>query len=1071
MAGAGTGKTYSLVENYLSALFALDQSGEKKRPQEILALTFTQKAAHEMRLRITKRLSEFLNKSSLDPLAELALNQGASLPDADEIKRLLRSLPNAPIATFHGFCADFLRKFAKDIGIDDGFEILSPDEETELARNILRPIILTALSKNGYIKSLVARFRLGNGLSHGLVDGLLGLYFKLFEKGIDVEDLAFHLNRVSQGDIHQALVDIKMAHKDFLATKMTAKTKEKLIEIEAQINLFPGIEPFDESLINERFLALRKSVGGNFGEALARKALVEEVVKLGAKLVDYQSYAYEVALIEILLVFHKHFEEHKQALGKLSYADLLGKTKDALLSHLKLRKKAKAQIKHLLIDEYQDTSPLQEDIVSLLLEDKDNEQPLTRKQILKEVSFLKGPSLFVVGDKKQSIYGFRGADSSLFDSMIEKMALTHKEVDGFLKRLLTTNRRSKKSILTLVNLVANHALGSDYADDQALVPFAKDEGACALWVGDESDNANLKVSAFGVAHLIDKGHKASDIVILVRRIKSASVIKEHLSHFGINCRIVGGDGFYQAQEVVDILSFFRLINHPGDSLALAVVLRSPLVLLLDQEILEVVKFGAITVANVHLAYEADKFSAASKASIERFFGLLDEMRALIVKSGLAFALDKLIESTDFSYALGLMSDPLQKWANIEKLATILSRSHKNPFILIDEYYSHVLKQTKEPVASKLDNEDACTIMTIHQSKGLEFKVVVLADGESTLSANYENFLADENLGVVIRSKMLPACVPKDQESQLAKTRYQKCKDQIKAKEEAEMARLLYVAMTRAKDELYIACSKKAFLNSGKTSQSLVGLFLRAYENSKEQFLATCSIDFVERPERVFETPKPLIADEKIFHYQEKVTRIFASALEAKSLDIRSLIEKQSKSSGLIDGDLGHKLLALVGGAVLAKPDLEAEMIDRLIDASMRAQNLSKEHFFETMKAVKETLTVLKNGLLGHSQAIFELPLSFYPGPKILIEGFADLVVEFADFIGVIEFKSSTRLVHEANTYLQVLAYAEALLNIGKPLKYAVVLVGSSKKLSWQNYDEQARGIFLNEMEFLAGTET
>src|SRR5271170_7853241 len=191
LAGAGTGKTYSLVENYVSALFGLDGSGIKKRPQEILALTFTEKAAHEMRLRVIKELTSLLHENSENYLAiqKRALIDNLLVPTHDEIKRILRSLPNAPIATFHGFCSGFLRTFAE--GSFRDFLIIDQKAELAHARNVLRPIVLAQLSQgNSALKRIIARFRLSNGhLSLGFLDSLLQLYFKLPERGLFVSQI------------------------------------------------------------------------------------------------------------------------------------------------------------------------------------------------------------------------------------------------------------------------------------------------------------------------------------------------------------------------------------------------------------------------------------------------------------------------------------------------------------------------------------------------------------------------------------------------------------------------------------------------------------------------------------------------------------------------------------------------------------------------------------------------------------------------------------------------------------------------------------------------------------------
>ena len=139
------------------------------------------------------------------------------------------------------------------------------------------------------------------------------------------------------------------------------------------------------------------------------------------------------------------------------------------------------------------------------------------------------------------------------------------------------------------------------------------------------------------------------------------------------------------------------------------------------------------------------------------------------------------------------------------------------------------------------------------------------------------------------------------------------------------------------------------------------------------------------------------------------------------------------------------------------PDQETLM--HLLDASLRALPATSEshHAQRAQKAYLKTLTLLSPHLFNASQAIFEMPLCYWPNASTLIEGFADLVIESHDFIGVIEFKSSRRLATHENTYLQIFAYAEALAAYSpKPIKYTVMLVGSTKEFRWRLYDQRCK---------------
>lgn len=1078
LAGAGTGKTYSLVENYLCALLGLDKTGERKRPGEILALTFTQKAANEMRLRIAKRLSNFLSgHDRQDPLIVMAHELGIAFPSLEEIRRILRALPNAPIATFHGFCSSLLRKWSAEIGVDDRFEILSPRDELTIARNVLRPIIVAELSEqDSFIRSLVARFRLGNGpMSLGLIDGLLDLYFTLPEKSIQGDDLLrFAQQRApSKDDLVEAIAQIEHALLEFFASKTTPSTLEKLHAIRISLEDFKTcLDHENESIWAKRFSAIKSAMKGNFGTPAVRTKLVAETIRLGAKLVDYFVADDERAVLRVLTNFHASFEQVKSAERLLSYGDLLTKTKEALFYNNALRKQVKHGITHVLIDEYQDTSPIQEDIIALLLESKLHEQSVSSSPIIHGLDFQQGPSLFVVGDKKQSIYGFRGADARLFDRMVHKMATTYQGDENFKKRMLQVNRRSKSRIITLVNLVAAHTLAPQgYSANQELVPLVNDSwGNCGLWIYDGPDTdktqQNLTCATFGIAKLLERPDVSlNDIVVLVRRIKSAGVIKEKLAALGIPSRIVGGDGFFQQQEVVDVICALKLLLDPAHEFASSVVLRSPFALITDAEILSTSLLGEVSFQKAQQACEQGLFKPSSAERLQKFAQALKAAKSKLSENDLAAAIDTLLDHTDYAYAVGLAANAHQKWANIEKLRIVVARNTRNAYAAIDDFVNRIFEDRKEPLAEGRIAADAVTLMTIHQSKGLEFRIVVVADGESPLPVNHGDFLAHHNLGIAVRprNRAIAVCGPNSLEREHAETRYDKIRSEVSLLEKDELARLLYVALTRARDELYVVTSRDSF-QAKTTTASLVGLFLDAWRSAPETFLAVCDVMPID--DRVTKRQGevvPAISDNVLlFEKGARPLRLFASSLKAmENSPLQTFINADATSARrAIDGNLAHKLIAQVGNDIAF--DAHNVDINALINAAFRSMGTPVDHLTKpTTVAVKKTLFKLQP-LIQSSNIMFEMPLFCRPNSAVMIEGFADLVVEHDDFVGVVEFKSSLQQVLNPNTFFQVLAYAHALRSLShKPTKFAVICVGSSDEICWHTYDDHAQEIFLS----------
>jgi len=1078
MASAGTGKTYSLVENYLYSLFGLDGTGINKRPHEILALTFTEKAAHEMRLRITWQLANLLS----DQPQENGLMAVAKDYDRSEVRRILRAMPNAPIATFHAFCASLIRKEARSFGIDERFAILLPRDEWMLARNVLRPIILKEInSGNVALKSMVARFRLKNGgLALGLIDGLLSLYFSLFEKGIDSHDLLPLTSTQNRSVLPRSLHEVKLATDRFLALKTSADTRSRLLAVADHLQSFKqemGLK--DEWQVSRWFLHLRNMVKGNFGDRIARSVLVSSIVSLGGSLVDFYVFDDEMTVAHTLSQFHQQFERVKSEAQKLSYADLLHKTKQALITDQRLRQRVKLGIKHVLVDEYQDTSPLQEDIVALLLENRQREDGITTKgRVIDQVDITDGPSLFVVGDRKQSIYGFRGAEAALLPHMIDKMAKSARGEHGFSRKILQINRRSAPAVIALINLVSRHTLmAQGYDEAESLVAFKQeDRGKCALWVGGESNRAdrtidNLSRAADGVAKILRDRPQVmpKDIVILVRRIKSAGVIQRELARLGVPARVVGGDGFFQQQEVVDILSALKLLTDPSNALALAVVLRSPLVLLLDQEILLVKGSVDQTLSLLRVREALALLSDGSRERLARFLNALDKIKSAVLTDGLVRALDILIDDCDFAHSLGVSDHPFQKWANIEKLSVMFAKDTRNPFVAIDDYYACIADDSREPLAYAQMESNAVSLMTIHQSKGLEFDIVVLADAESSPVENYGDFLVDRKHGVVCRPKgrLIAACGPSDSsERAMAQTRFDRCRKVQRAKETEEASRLLYVALTRAKSELYIVSSYESFF-VGAHAGSLIGLFLQAHRTDAASFLQLCHIEHMSEPVlQLAATSKDRpVADAATLSNSKGNVRIFASALKVSSSGkIRDLVDYAvggQKRHIIIDGNRAHKLIACAGDMLFGGLD-RGLPLDRLMDAAFRAQGLVVDDDSLLMKKqVMGTLTLLAREFRSARNAVFEKPLCSWPLPSVMVEGFADLVVEYDDFVGVIELKSSYRLVVDPNTYFQAMAYAHALSQqFDQPVKFAVLLVGNNSHLKWNPYDAHAHAVFI-----------
>ena len=1053
LASAGCGKTYSLVENYLCALFGLN-GFEKKKPANILALTFSEKAALEMRLRINERLANWLIEQK-DPLMHLGIPV-----TSEEIKKVLRSLALGNISTFHGFCAGILREFGHKFNINHNFEILLPHKEQELAKNIIINLILKEIKENNLvIKNLSARFGLDNGFNTvGLIDTIWFFYTNYLENGFSLHNLSKKSSLESlKLKLNQAFLELKEAIYNFGASKLNEGNKLRAATIIESLNNLENFNNLTEHDIVNKIINLENSLKGNFAP-IYRKNIIDKKNNFINILIEVFLYDDEKQIIKIIHNFHEIFSKTKKESNLFSYFDLLIITKNILCEDPLIRSVLKNKIKHILIDEYQDTSSIQEDIIFLLLENINNTDILSmKKPIVDQISIENGSSLFVVGDKKQSIYGFRGAKVSLFDNMLDKMSTQN---NLFSKKILTTNRRSDNRILALTNMTSKYTLAAqNYGREEDLVGISEHAGQAGIWVIEDNHDFAY-VTAVGIYNLITCENKqASDIVVLLRRIKPASSIKMQLNNFGIKAKIIGGEGFFQRQEIVDILAFFKLLLDPNNSLITLILLRSPFILLTDNEILTINLLSqSITITTIENNINNLELNTTSKEKLQNFLRLFTTIKLSLGVSNLSNALDLLLNETEFLSYYALDENKEQILANIKKLSGFLSLSHENHWFLIEDLWQQISTNKKEPQALSHSNDDCVSIMTIHQSKGLEFNTVVLADLETNLKSNKSLFIYDEAEGFYIRPKgrAINRIFSKN-----SSTAFKKILQKNAHNEFLEEARLLYVAMTRAKKNLYFAYSNKP-----SHKKNLINLLLWAKKHEEENFNNLCPV-ITFNPNDVVLTPKKREMHKnksEFFVNKTQIRRIFCSNLKAiNPHDFDFLINKElpSFTSPVINGRLAHKILALSLETLSAFKDYDQELITQIVNAS---SNTLEEHVNKNTKnaCIKTLLNVTKH--INKSCLIYlELHLLCENFKNIILEGFADLVIEYENFVGVIDFKSDSNKLIDKDVFMQIFAYAACLKNkFNKPVKFALVQIGLGK-VSWQDYNEVCQNVFMNNL--------
>lgn len=1115
VAGAGTGKTHTLVNAYLFTLLGLDRSGEPKAPHRVLAITFTDKAAAEMRRRVALRLGALARNPNSDPfVVERARELGLPLPAPSLAADLESRLPGAPISTFHALCGGLLRDLALQAGIDPGFAILDGNDERELLKESAEAVVLDALSEGQpEIASLIARFQLRRvGFGQGIVDGLVRVHTMLAERGLHPTDIK-PVTTLADAEVHllsrrKALRDSMTALRDESRGRSAFvhnKVREAVFHYKRFVAVLDETGEAAEFLIAQRFTDVRAPLSRTFGDRAVqqlRQSALRHLDEVGAALCDRVTATEAARIRDTLVQMNERVVQEKNARGVLGFGDLLLRMRDLLRAQPIVRARVKTRFDRILVDEYQDTSPVQEDLVALLAEDTARvEMPAVTSNLMGQLPL--GPGrLFIVGDPKQSIYGFRGADSQLFSHTLKVVTEGSDRVDGTgVRKSLSKSFRSRPAILKLVNLVADATLsdgayGVEVLPEDHLSPNREgDQIAGALLRPDDqqrlgADHAEAVVVARKIRTLIDdkctvgddnRTLRAKDIAVLVRRMRAAQPIAEALAHEGIPAHITGGEGFFARPEVMDLICALRLVVEPQDELATLAILRSPLAALTDDGIVALLDGiegwrSGLSWQSVEEALPQAPLSDDEKERLSSFGALLRSIREQVHELPASRMVDLFIDQGAYDLAAGVEEDAADRLANLIKLRALAEGTPGEAIATIDRLWEYLDDPPQEGLAAVADPDaDAVRIMTIHQSKGLEFPVVFVADAGSPLPSMPCVLDFEPGLGLAVshKSRGISACahlrsvaLPENRPA-LERVRTQK-----KEREMSELGRLLYVALTRARDFVYFVGEERK-----QGAPSLRRYLERGRARHRDGFDAVFPTETIlaipgpARPLPVSRLPElmPVTAMPPL-----GPLRLLPSGLLKAASSDDEVIEKMRVRSAEVDendrlkrnnreareqGQLAHALFAMVA------EEADAEMLEseKALRASMllalRASGRRYDDSLEPLfRRIEKTLRgpLLELYREGYRFS-FEEPICFSPTPEATLQGSADLVARSRADVLVIDLKSSAQAAASAGTHLQLLAYAAALeAREQKPVYFAAWVFGANEVASPVLLDEAGK---------------
>jgi ATP-dependent helicase/nuclease subunit A len=792
-ASAGTGKTHILIEAILHRVF---ESSPPLSLSRTAALTFTEKAAGEMKIRLRRALER------------IASSDDTRRARAEEA---LRELDRGEVTTIHSFCLALLRERPFEAGIDPDFAQLDPAASSELASRVWNDWWKQEVEQRP--AGAIAR-SLREGLAVGRVDeekasSLSQIARALYNERTRLDEAALPRAEIA------AIAPLFERWREELARAIT----DARFPGDSRVGWLQRISDFLDQILQARSLGDAADRASNFppgsfqgGGASPwldpRKTEIQDLVNDDIKKFFANDFPEQVrrwpALVAALdrLIdpesgYLAAVADEKRRRNVLDFDDLLLYARDLLRRSATARAHFRRRFEFLAVDEFQDTDPLQMEIL-LRLSAVDGGEADWR-------SIEPEPGrLFVVGDPKQSIYRFRRADVESYRAAAR----------GLAKESLTASRRSVPAILDWVNNVFGRLLVEDpdrpfeieYSPlhpwivrpappGERIVYLEPPEGWCEDKDKDLWNSCEAAAVARDISQRIASGTvRARDTAILVRSNARVADFQEALDRYRIASVLEGGQEFYERAETAAVVAALKAISNPHDAVSLYAALKSLLFSFSDEDLLREQLAG--------VTFRYDRPSPASER-LARVYDLFSRLRQERHSRSARDTLDELYAETGAVEIASAGEQGLQAVANLERLAVIagdLSATGLSFGSVVRALEGEAGAETGEPRAFE-EEEDAVRILTVHKAKGLEFPVVYVTDLGSQSGGKRPAIVFGGSSGIWGTTAAMGGFGVETPGYRLALAENEE-------RERAEEKRLFYVAATRAKDLLVISCWRK-----------------------------------------------------------------------------------------------------------------------------------------------------------------------------------------------------------------------------------------------------------------------
>lgn len=1082
-ASAGTGKTKVLSDRVLRLLL----NSENPHPERILCLTYTKAGAMEMKTRIYERLSEWavISEEALqNALNELLDGDNVSFEQMQNYKKRARTLfavlldtpGGMKIQTIHSFCQDLLSRFPLEAGVPPYFEVIESEEQSDILEQIRRQIIVETQKypesiSAKYMNYLTANMKQAN-FSKALTeivenrDKLQHIFaefsdFGAFETAL-AEKLGVDVNKTT-ADIYKDFMRSINGELDVIIDTLRHGTGAECKTADILQNIV------DNGYLSQDFEALKKiflkadnspkSVGNKDAKAynpqISEQAGVisDKMCETLLKITRQKLFFASQAVFGLAHELFAKYDEYKKARAKLDFSDLIVASDKLLANSFYsgwVLYKLDGGIDHILLDEAQDTSPAQWNIIKAL-----SEEFFAGSGVKKEPC-----TLFVVGDRKQSIFSFQGANPDKMEEMQRYFA--SKGGENFSKINLDVSFRSTSAVLDVVNQVFSEPVvykGVTTEDEKVKhLPYRVGEmGKVEIWpliIKEKKEPADNEEKTYlspqkqpsvkyqlaqkiveKIKELMAKSQKTprplqfGDFMVLVQ--KRAHFINEFIRACKEgNVNVSGADRLKLSEQIAvqDLVSLAKFLLLPNDDLSLAEVLKSPLFNFDDDDLFKLCynRGGANLWSKM-------KDTAQYRQTYEQLQYLCNQVDYVRPFELFNYVLTKMNGRKNFILRMGYeVEDSLDEFLN---QVLNFEREHIPSLQYFIEWFeNHELEIKRE---TKQNEVDAVRLMTVHGSKGLQARVVFLPD--TTIDdavKNEQKLLIDETENV--------AYYPLNKEYYEEKAKA--INKFVGQKEAEERRRLLYVALTRAEDELYIcgfAGAKKdsedswykycydALENQGKKQEN--GSF--AYDVEGEILPAKKAAYVAEEAQ--------ILNDSWLYNDAKKesaLTKPYTPSKLDDGDDADSISPLSDDGNYYKRGTIIHKLLQFL-------PQIDGDKAEKI------RQYLAQTDFstYEKNEIEKEVSAVLNNpeyaDIFGENSRA-EVPIMGEVNGKI-ISAQLDRLIILPDKIKIVDFKTNRRIDEIPPAYInQLKIYAELISKIYPDLPVETYILWTNKlKLS------------------------